>query len=232
MQWAFMTAQEQNEILRTAVCLLAERCPRLVALCYWAGTSAISLEELSHRQSFDLDFHTKKALEDVRPILAEIRARFPDGLETIQSPDEFGSGFRGVLTLPGGARITLEILSNYEDVCGEDLVCSSVAPSVQRVSLARYLADKIQCVAERAEARDLVDISAVLAQHPELQQAARDLLLSQDALLLTERLLAWTDEAIAEDLAAYEDVAGGDAAKARDMLLGWLRAEGLEGGGS
>ncbi|MBN1670523.1 MAG: nucleotidyl transferase AbiEii/AbiGii toxin family protein [Kiritimatiellae bacterium] len=225
-----VTPQEQNEVLRNAVRLLAARCPRLVARCYWAGTSAISLEELSHRQSFDLDFHTTRALQDVRPILAEVRKRFPDAIETIQAPDEFGSGFRGILTLPDGAQVTLEILSNYEDVPETDLVPSSVAPSVRRVSLPRYLADKIQCVAERAEARDLADIAAVLAARPDLEQTAREFTAAQDALLLAERLLAWTDEAIAEDLAAYDDVQTADAAKARDLLLKWLKADRGEGG--
>jgi len=37
---------------------LFERCPRLLKTCYWAGTSAVSLEEIHHRQSFDLDFHS------------------------------------------------------------------------------------------------------------------------------------------------------------------------------
>ena len=45
-----------------------------------------------------------------------------------------------------------------------------------RVSLERYLADKIQCVAERAEARDLVDLAAVFEQRPALKGLARRVL--------------------------------------------------------
>lgn len=33
----------------------------MLAQCYWAGTSATALEELGHRESFDLDFHTREA---------------------------------------------------------------------------------------------------------------------------------------------------------------------------
>lgn len=67
--------------------------------CYWAGTSAISLEELGHRESFDLDFHTRQALADTRPILAELEQAFPGRLELISAPDAFGSGFSALLEL-------------------------------------------------------------------------------------------------------------------------------------
>ncbi len=87
----------------------------------------------------------------------------------------------------------------------------------------RYLADKIQCVPERAEARDLVDIAAVLRQHPELEPAAREALVAQDALLVTERLQAWTDAAIAADLEGYPEVDPKAAGGARDRLLSWLK---------
>lgn len=43
-------------------------------------------------------------------------------------------------------------------------------------------------------------------------------------MLLAERLLAWTDEQIAEDLAAYNDMAPEDAREARDMFLKWLKS--------
>lgn len=219
-----MDVDRQNELLKKAIRLLTEGCPRLTALCYWAGTSSISVEELGHRQSFDLDFHTRKALEDVRPILAEIQKAFPGKFEIIQAPDEFGSGFRGVLMLPGGQRITVEVLSNYEDVPEVDLVTSFSVPAIQRISLARYLSDKIQCVAERAEARDLVDILAVVRRHPEMIATARSILAQQDALLLAERLLGWTDEGIEEDLDAYKDVNTCDAIEGRDLLLKWLQS--------
>ena len=210
---------------RAALRMLVDRCPRLARLCYWAGSAAIALEELRHRRSFDLDFHTREALRDVRPILAELRQAFPAALEIVQPPDEFGSGFRAVLTLPCGGRIAIEVRSNYEDARPGDLIPASSAPGLQRVSLSRYLADKIQCVAERVEARDLVDIWAVLRAHPEMERDARELLAQQDAALLAERLLAWSDAEIAEDLAAYDDVDPADARAARDRLLAWLKED-------
>lgn len=166
-----MDPDKQNEVPEAAVRLLSERCPRLVRMCYWAGTSSISLEELHHRQSFDLDFHTSQQLQDIRPILAEMQKFFPDGFEVISPPDEFGSGFSGVLTLPGGERVTIEVLANYEDVPETDLVTSSIAPKFKRVSVERYLADKIQCVAERAEARDWVDFQRFMGEIGSLYQS-------------------------------------------------------------
>lgn len=218
--------EAQTALTRQALAMLCDRCPRLIGLCYWAGTAAIAVEELHHRQSFDLDFHTRRALVDTSPILAELRFAFGDDFEVVQAPDEFGSGFQGVLRLPGGERITIEVLSNYEDVPDRDLVDSSTAGTLKRVSLERYLADKIQCVAERAEARDLVDIAAVLKHAPGMRQRARKLLAEQDALLLVERLLAWTDDEIARDLEGYDGVAPTDAEEARDLLLGWLKNPG------
>lgn len=217
--------ERKSEVIKVALQLLAERCPRLVQRCYWAGTASISLEELGHRESFDLDLHTRRALEDVRPILAEIQQAFPGKFQVLQSPDEFGSGFRGVLALPGGESITVEAMSNYEEVQPEELVSSSTAPEMKRVSLARYLADKIQCVVERAEARDLLDIDAVLKQRRELVPTAKQIVAQQDALLLAERLLGWTDEAIEKDLRSYVGVSPADAQRARDQLLQWLKSE-------
>jgi len=218
-----INTNKQIEAQCLALRLLGERCPRLTKLCYWAGSAALAIEELHHRLSFDLDFHTRDAMRDVRPILAEIRHAFPGAFEVVQSPDEFGSGFSGILTLPSGERITVEVLSNYDDVPDTDLVASKTIPAFRRVTLQRYLADKIQCVAERAEARDLVDILAVLTQHPEMEPIARRYLQEQDVLLITERLLGWSDERIADDLAAYNDVSQDDARQCRDMLLDWIK---------
>lgn len=223
---------KKNEVLKNALRLLTARCRRLTAICYWAGTSSIAIEELGHRESFDLDFHTQKALVDVRPILAELQSELPESFSILQAPDEHGSGFSGVLTLPDGEQITIEVLANFEDVPEHDLVDTKIAPAIKRVSLKRYLADKIQCVAERAEARDLVDIAAVLRQHPELERAARQALEAQDALLVTERLLAWTDAAIAEDLEGYPEVDPKEAGLTRDRLLIWLRIQPHRGEGS
>lgn len=193
-------------------------------MCYWAGTSSIAIEELGHRESFDLDFHTHQALVDVRPILAELQAQFPDAFAVLQAPDSYGSGFSGSLRLEDGERISIEVLANFEDVPDQDLVVAKTTPAIRRVSLRRYLEDKIQCVAERAEARDLVDIAAVLEQRPDLEGTARRALAAQDALLLTERLQGWTDEALAADLEAYPGVEGAQAAESRDILLSWLKA--------
>ena len=220
-----MDSNRQEEISREALQQLAEHCPRLSKLCYWAGTAAIAIEELHHRQSFDLDFHTREALYNVRPILAEIRAAFPGAFEVVQAPDEFGSGFQGLLTLPDGERITIEVLSNYEDVPASDLVDSTTSHVMKRVSLARYLADKIQCVVERVEARELVDILFVLRVNPSMEELAHRLLADQDALLLVERLLAWSDAEIEKDLRAYDDVLPTDAQEARDLLLEWIKTD-------
>ena len=80
-------------------------------------------------------------------------------------------------------------------------------------------------MAERVEARDLFDIYAVLHQRPELEQTARQLVSEQDALLLAERLIAWTHEELMKDLRSYPGVSPDDAMHARDMLLEWLRLE-------
>ena len=222
---------KKNLIAQNALRLLADRCPRLTGMCYWAGTSPISIEELGHRESFDLDFHTHQALADVRPILAEIQSEFEKSFSVLQAPDAYGSGFSGVLRLPAGEQITIEVLANFEDVPERDLVEAKTAPAIKRVSLRRYLVDKLQCVAERAEARDLIDIAAVLREHPELESAAQQALAEQDALLIAERLQAWTDEAIAADLEGYPEVAPVDGSRIRDRLLGWLKelAHGQEG---
>lgn len=71
-----MPESEDLRIIVTALEVLNRRCPRLVRACYWAGTSCMAAEELHHRHSFDLDFHTRRAMADTRPILAEILDAF------------------------------------------------------------------------------------------------------------------------------------------------------------
>ena len=212
-----------NRIVKEALEMISDQCPRLVRSCYWAGTSAISIEELGHRISLDIDFHTHRALQDVRPILAEMQRNFSEKFRLMMAPDEFGSGFRGILQLTNGEHIVIEVLSNFEDVPVDEVTVSKTVPRVKRITLSKYLADKIQCVAERAEARDLVDIRAVIDKFPKMKQNIIRNLLDQDALLLAERLLAWSDESIADDLAAYPDVDPEKAIEARNLLLKWLK---------
>jgi hypothetical protein len=218
-----MDANEQNRILVRALRLIAKRCPRTVKACYWAGASAIALEETHHRQSFDLDFHTRKALFDVRPLLVELQLAFPDRFELMTNPDEFGSAFKGVLVLSRKEKVTVEVLSNYQDVTNEELVESSLVPGIKRIGLVRFLTDKIQCIAERSEARDLVDFLAILRHDPGISALAKELIAGQDALLLSERLLLWTDPALRSDLEIYEDVDPEQAMAARDLMLSWIK---------
>lgn len=217
-----MSTIKENTIIQ-ALLLIARRCPRLVHQCYWAGTSAIAVEETHHRESFDLDFHTRAAHEKTTALMMELQAAFPDAFKVLQSPDEYGSGFQGLLLLPSGEEITVEVLSNYETVLDRDLEDARTVPGIKRVTLSRYLDDKIQCIAERSEARDLVDIMAVLQHVPALESRARQMLLVQDALLVTERLTGWSDTSIDDDLAAYHDVDTRVAKQGRDLLLSWLR---------
>jgi len=213
-----------DELIRAGLTMVATRCPELARVCFWAGTSAIATEELHHRVSLDLDFHTRRALADVRPLLARMRAALRGRLEVVQPPDALGSAFRAVLSLPGGVRLPVEVFSSFEDVPATDLVPSSTLPGVLRVSLRRYLADKLQCVVERLEARDLYDIGAVLQHAPRLVPRAKALVARQDLALLCERLLGWTEDALRDDLAAYPGVDPAEASKLRDLLLEWARA--------
>jgi hypothetical protein len=219
--YAVSTIQEESII--QALLLLAKRCPRLIHHCYWAGTSSVAVEELHHRESFDLDFHTRVAHERTTPLMMELQSAFPDRFRVLQSPDEYGSGFQGLLQLPSGDEITIEVLSNYQTIPDNDLEDARTVRGVKRVTLVRYLEDKIQCIAERSEARDLVDVMAVLKHAPELEAKARKTLLEQDALLVIERLTGWSDADIETDLTAYPDVDPGLATQGRDLLLSWLK---------
>lgn len=217
-----MGSDERARLLREAIRTIATHCPRLIAECYWAGTSAIALEELGHRESFDLDFHSRHAFVDTRPFLAELQRAFPGAFELIQAPDARGTGFSAAVEIED-EQLTLQVFAAFEDVPDQDLVNSSTASEVLRVSLQRYLADKVQCVLERIEARDLLDIRAVLRARPRLQYSFQRAVAAQDALLLAERLLGWTDDAIREDLLAYSDVDPADAIVMRNELLELLK---------
>ncbi len=47
----------------------------------------------------------------------------------------------------------------------------------------------------------------------------------QDALLLAERLLGWTEASIRDDLRAYSDVDPNDAIAMRDRMLALVKSE-------
>lgn len=65
--------------------------------------------------------------------------------------------------------------------------------------------------------------SAVVAPRPRMRYALQKFVSEQDALLLAERLLAWTEDAIREDLKAYPDVDPGAAVAMKDELLAMLK---------
>ncbi len=56
-----------------------------------------------------------------------------------------------------------------------------------------------------------------------MENIAQHYLSQQDALLIAERLLSWTDESVRDDLSAYPDVHPEHAVSTRDMLLRWLK---------
>lgn len=145
--------QDQALQLQSTLTELISRCPKIRQDCYWAGTSAIALEELQHRDSFDLDLHTIHALADVRPMLSEIQIAFTDRLTLIEAPNPYGSGFQGSIQLDSGAELTLQVMANFEEVPLDQLVPSRLVPGIRRVGLAKYLRDKLTCLVERAEAR-------------------------------------------------------------------------------
>ncbi len=213
----------QALLLQQTLQELVAACPRLRRSCYWAGTSAIALEELRHRDSFDLDLHTIHALEDVRPVLAEVQKSFGERFTLLEAPDHYGSGFSGLLQAQEGNPITVQVMASFEEVPPDELVPSRLVPGIRRVSLVKYLKDKLTCLVERAEARDLVDVMSLVSHSESLRGLAHRALSQLDEILLVERLLTWTDEAITRDLEAYPDVDPGQAIQARDLLLSWLQ---------
>jgi hypothetical protein len=164
-------------------------------------------------------------LVDTRPFLAELERTFPGALEIVQAPDALGSGFSAVLEVKPGVKLTLQLFAGFESVDDRDLVASTTAPALRRVSLHRYLIDKMQCLVERIEARDLVDVAACVGHQPRLERTLRRAVANQDALLLAERLLAWSDASIRDDLRAYHDVDPATAIAMRGRLLALLRVE-------
>lgn len=134
-------------------------------------------------------------------------------------------GWNLLLRLAAGTGPSLQVFAGFERVPDADLVPSAIAPPLRRTALQRYVADRVQCVVERVEARDLADIAAVVRARPDLRRSLRRAVAAQDALLLTERLLQWTDSAIRADLRAYRDIEPVGAIAMRDWLLDTVRVE-------
>jgi predicted nucleotidyltransferase component of viral defense system len=117
----------------------------------------------------------------------------------------------------------IEVLSNFDDVSKEDLSEAKIVKGVKRVSLNKYLRDKLQCLCERTEARDLADIFAVLQKFPKLVNFAHQCLLQIDLVLLSQRLLDWNDEALKSDLLKYNDIKFDEVKAMRDKMLAWIK---------
>lgn len=216
--------EDLAQLLLSALGEIVSSCPRVVRRCYWAGTSAISIEELQHRNSFDIDLHTLRAQASTAPILQDLQQQFGPRFSLIETPNPYGAGFQGALSVTGGQSLTLQVMSNFQTVKKSEVVPSSRIPVLLRVGLTKYLRDKLTCLVERAEARDLVDVQATLRQRPDLEKVARKELAALDEVLLVERLLAWSDQAIAGDLKLYPEVDPALACSARDLLLKWVKA--------
>ncbi len=209
-------------ILAATLREIVSTCPGVKSSCYWAGTSAIALEELKHRDSFDIDLHTIHALEDLRPLLAELDRTFSTRLLVAEPPGPYRSGFQGIIQVADGKELTLQVMANFEEVPLDQLVDSTLIPGLRRVGLGKDLRDKLTCLVERAEARDLVDVMFSIEHRPSLESLARRALSTLDEVLLAERLLSWTDQLLEADLKAYPGVDPGRARQARDLLLSWL----------
>jgi len=54
--------------IREAIRLVARKCPRLKAACYWAGTACIATEELAHRLLGWTDQSIRKDLAAYRDV--------------------------------------------------------------------------------------------------------------------------------------------------------------------
>jgi hypothetical protein len=58
----------------------------------------------------------------------------------------------GLLFEPAGHRPAIP----NKDVLQNELTDSNIVPQIKKITRERFLADKIQCIAERSEARDLI----------------------------------------------------------------------------
>lgn len=140
--------EDLASILAATLREIVSDCPSVKTSCYWAGTSAIALEELKHRDSFDIDLHTIRALEDLRPLLAEMETTFTTRLSLAEPPGPYRSGFQGIIQVSDGKELTLQVMANYEEVPLDQLVDSTLVPGLRRVGLAKYLRDKLTCLVE------------------------------------------------------------------------------------
>ena len=125
--------------------------------------------------------------------------------------------------MPSGEELALEVLSNFEDVPASQLTKSKLAPDIRRISLPKYLHDKVQYLVERNEAQDLADIGAILKKFPAMQNQTQIFVLKQDTLLLTERLLNWQEEDLRTELAIYGPDLLEQALDAKIPLLSWIK---------
>lgn len=211
---------DPQQSLIAAARLVAERCPLLVECCYWSGTSVIALEVLHHRDSLDLDFHTRDAHVNVLPLLDEMESALGSRFHLIASREQGISCWIGD---DSSEPIACQVFSSFEAASEDDLVPSTTAPGFDRLTLRRYLINKVQCVAERLEARDLYDIEAALRHDPSRVKTVRLALQEQDLLFMLERLQGWSAGSLAADLRRmYPDIDPSLATEARERLMGWI----------
>ena len=115
----------------------------------------------------------------------------------------------------------MEVRSSYQDTKPWELVVATLVPAFRRITLRRYVEDKVQCIVERAEARDLIDLRATLTLRPELESFIKQAVAEQDALLRNGCCPGMT-QPFAE-ISRHTRTSNPETSDMRKLLLSWLK---------
>lgn len=65
-----------------------------------------------------------RAFVDARPLLAEFQKRFGQTFELVETPNPYGAGFQGQLDVGADSLLTIQVMTNFQDVKNNGLVPS------------------------------------------------------------------------------------------------------------
>lgn len=154
------TFKDYVHLMQQALSEIAEAIPKSHEKLYLGGTAPVSIRHLRHAISLDLDFHTNQALAPTSLEARSLKKHFKGRLEWFEADHEFGI-FRGAIDSgeidQNGGKILIEIdlFSHFEDTPNELLEDGGTWSKFKTTSLHAYLKNKVTCLEERAEAKDL-----------------------------------------------------------------------------
>jgi len=162
------TFDDYKATIQQSVTEVVTAAPELAKTCYLSGTMPVTVIDQPFAMSIDMDWRTKKTHQSPSGIVKTLADTLGDRFEVEEADREFGI-YRAIIrpAKKGGVLMSLDLFSSFEPA---KTLRTFPVTGVSAESFADYLANKVACLTERMEVKDLFHLCA-LTKNP---KTARD----------------------------------------------------------